>query len=420
MRPIDLVRIAIHDLRSSKLRTLLTGLGVIIGVASVTLLLSLGEGVRAQIGGAFTDLGTTRILVGAASTAAGPGAPTITLDDLAAIEALPPVLDAAPVLPSVAAVTALAQGASAPAPAASGAPAAIGRMSVVGTTPAYFAVAGTDLIAGAPFGAGSVVIDDVALPVLFGPGADAASAIGRGISISGTAFTVSGVARNPLAAIAAGMSGGSGSGGQDAAAASASLATVYRDIAPMMAADGQRFVAQVQLRAKDATRVEEARTAVRDLLYARHGAADVSVTSLARILSQVSDALSVITGFLAALAGISLLVGGIGIMNIMLAAVAERTREIGIIRALGASRGAVTAQFMAEAVAVSLIGGVIGLGLAFAGTIVAQSVLDIPSAVSPGIIALAVGVSTLVGVGFGVLPAYRAARLDPIRALRHD
>ena len=185
---------------------------------------------------------------------------------------------------------------------------------------------------------------------------------------------------------------------------------------PFMALTSQQYVSQVNLRATDPARVEDVRIAVRDLLEQRHGVRDVQVISLARLLDRVNEALSVITGFLAALAGISLLVGGIGIMNIMLAVVAERTREIGIIRALGATRAAVVGQFLAEAVLISVIGGTVGLLLALGAAAVIERAMGVPALVSVSIVALAIGVSSLVGVVFGVLPAYRAARLDPIRA----
>jgi putative ABC transport system permease protein len=195
---------------------------------------------------------------------------------------------------------------------------------------------------------------------------------------------------------------------------------VYLPLEQMMAATDQRFVSQINLRAQDPGRVEAVRLAVRDMLEARHGVRDFQVISLARVLDRVNEALAVITGFLAALAGISLLVGGIGIMNIMLAVVAERTREIGIIRALGATRRAVVGQFLTEAVFISLLGGVVGLAVALLAAAAIDAAMGVPAIVSPAIVALALGVSTVIGIVFGVLPAWRAARLDPIRALRHD
>jgi putative ABC transport system permease protein len=395
MQPLDVAREAITDLRSNKLRSLLTGLGVIIGVGSVTLLLSLGEGVRSEVGSAFSELGTTRLIVSPSVGGVGPPASSLTLEDVAAIEAVPGVLDVAPTLTIP--LRARGSGAELTLPA-------------IGTTAPYFDIAGDPMVVGRPFASpGEVVLDESGARSLFGGTAD--GAVGRDIQVGGLSLRVAGVVANPAVLQSFGGLGG---------AADVRIGFLYVPLERLMSITGQRFVSQVNLRADEPGRVEEVRVAVQSLLEERHGVKDVQTLSLARILDRVNEALAVITGFLAALAGISLLVGGIGIMNIMLAVVAERTREIGIIRALGATRRAVVVQFLAEAILISLFGGLVGLGLALLAAAGIESALDVPAAVSPWIVALALGVSSVVGMVFGVLPAWRAARLDPIRALRHD
>ena len=399
MRVLDFGREALSDLRSAKLRSLLTALGVIIGVGSVTLLLSLGEGVRSQVGATFTDLGTTRLVVAPSGGGLGPTASTITIDDVHAIEAVPGVQDVAASLT----VPLKVKGASDAV-----------TMPVIGTGPAYFDIAGDDFVAGKAFAAdGEAVLNESAVTSLFGSIA-AADALGRQVQVGTATATVTGVVADPA------LGGGGGNFGGGATGTTQATGIVYLPLEPFMAQTSQKYVSTVNLRATDPGRVEDVRVAVRDLLASRHGVQDVQVISLARVLDRVNQALSVITGFLAALAGISLLVGGIGIMNIMLAVVAERTREIGIIRALGATQRAVIGQFLAEAVLISLIGGWVGLAIALVAAAVIDRAMGVPALVSPSIVGLAVGVSTLVGVAFGVLPAWRAARLDPISALRHD
>ena len=287
------------------------------------------------------------------------------------------------------------------------------QLAVFGAGDAYFAIAGDEFLAGAGFaGSKDAVLNESAVKSLFGK-VPAAGVLGQTVRIGTTTVTVVGVVSNP--AIGGGGNFGGAGGGTDQASG-----IIYLPLEPFLAMTSQKYVSQVNLRAADPGSVETVRLAVRDLLAQRHGVQDIQVISLARVLDRVNEALSVITGFLAALAGISLLVGGIGIMNIMLAVVAERTREIGIIRALGATRQAVVGQFLCEAVLISLIGGVVGLVLALLAAAAIDRAMGVPALVSPSIVGLAIGVSSLVGVVFGVLPAYRAARLDPIRALRHD
>jgi putative ABC transport system permease protein len=401
VRPTDFGREALSDLRAAKLRSLLTGLGVIIGVGSVTLLLSLGEGVRAEVGQTFADLGSTRIVVSPAGSGFGPSASTITLDDVDAVAEVPGVLDVAPTL----ALPLLADADGADEPV---------TMAVIGTRPGYFTIAADEFVAGSPFAepADEVVINESAVATLFGEGVTATDALGRELALGDVPYRVAGVIGD-LEIAGGGGFGGPGSG-------RAQVGTAWVPLEPLMDRTDQRFVGQIQVRAADPGQVETVREAVRDLLIERHGVDDVQVISFARILDRVNEALAVITGFLAALAGISLLVGGIGIMNIMLAVVAERTREIGIIRALGATRTAVVGQFLTEAVFISLLGGIVGLLVALLAAAAIEQALEVPAIVSPTIVVLALGVSSLIGVVFGVLPAWRAARLDPIRALRHD
>jgi putative ABC transport system permease protein len=145
-----------------------------------------------------------------------------------------------------------------------------------------------------------------------------------------------------------------------------------------------------------------------------------SVFDMAQIASMLTSITGVLTGLLAAVAGVSLLVGGIGIMNIMLVSVTERTREIGIRLAIGATASQVLLQFLVEAVVLSLFGGIIGILLGFSLSAVAARILSVPLVVDPQIVAIAFAFSAAVGVVFGYFPARRAARLDPIEALRHE
>jgi putative ABC transport system permease protein len=147
---------------------------------------------------------------------------------------------------------------------------------------------------------------------------------------------------------------------------------------------------------------------------------DFRVRDMKEIARMVDRTSGVLTAMLSAIAAVSLLVGGIGIMNIMLVSVTERTREIGIRLAIGALEGEVLLQFLAEAVAISLIGGMLGIALGLVGSAAAAARLDIPFVLDPGVVLLAFVFSAAVGIVFGYVPARKAARLDPIEALRHE
>jgi putative ABC transport system permease protein len=183
-------------------------------------------------------------------------------------------------------------------------------------------------------------------------------------------------------------------------------------------------VINVQVASED--RMDAASEAIRDLLRQRHKLSyrdddDFSVISQKDILSIFGEITSVLTLFLGAIAGISLLVGGIGIMNIMLVSVTERTREIGIRKAVGAKRRDILIQFLIEAMVLSLVGGAVGILLGVAGSLlIARLSEDLVTVVTPQAILLATGFSAAVGLFFGIYPATRAARLNPIDALRYE
>jgi ABC-type antimicrobial peptide transport system permease subunit len=413
MRLIDFLIEAAADLRASKLRSLLTSLGIIIGVASVVVLLSLGEGVRNTVTGAFADLGTTRITVSPAAPGRGMGgggfvpvASTLTLDDVAAVRSLPDVAAAEPLLQAVARVDA----------------GSVTRdMAVTGTGPDYPTLAGQELEQGRTFerDAAEAVVTRTTVERLFG-GADP---VGLSITVNGESYTVVGVVADlnlGFGGQSAAADGGQPGGGPGGTGGGGFRVAIYLPAEAVMEAASTNTVGQILAAAADPVRVDETVEAIDALLLERHGIDDFRVDSLADLLGSFEEIFGVLTGFLAALAGISLLVGGIGIMNIMLVVVAERTREIGIAKAIGATRRDIVLQFLTEAVLISLVGGLIGLALAWLGVLGIGGALGIEAGVTGWIVALALAVSVGIGVFFGVAPAWRAARMDPITALRHE
>ena len=183
---------------------------------------------------------------------------------------------------------------------------------------------------------------------------------------------------------------------------------------------GQRFLRNVTVAVADVSRIDETQSAVESLLAERHGVIDFQIRNMASIIDTATETQNTMTILLGSIAAISLLVGGIGVMNIMLVSVTERTREIGVRLAIGALEHEVLLQFLIEAVVLSSFGGLVGIALATAASIGLSSLLAMPYAFQPGINGLAFVFSAAIGVVFGYVPARRAARLDPIEALRHE
>jgi putative ABC transport system permease protein len=419
MNVFESIRVALRALSANKLRGILTMLGVIIGVAAVIALMSLGKGAQTQITQQVQSLGTNLLFVNPGqgrqqgNVRAGAGnAQTLTYEDAQAIAAeLTDVVTGVAPERQVPGAQLIVSGQN-------------WQTRVVGVTPDYeevrnFHVASGDFISQTQLDSRATVIvlgSNVAQN-LFGD----EDPIGQTVRVSvfgrtGTNARVIGVMETK---------GGSSLQNQDDQAFMP-LTTVMTRLNPARNFQAGNLVSSVTVQVVDENSVDQAIQEIGDLLRTRHRVVDDDfvISSQRDFLNTISQVTGLFTAFLGAVAGISLVVGGIGIMNIMLVSVTERTREIGIRKAVGARRRDILGQFLIEAVVVSLAGGIIGI-LSGAGIsrLVGQINLgaqSIPSIVAPESIILAFSVSAAVGLFFGIYPAMRASRLNPIEALRYE
>jgi putative ABC transport system permease protein len=414
---LDYIKTALDNIGSSKLRSLLTSLGIIIGIGSVVLISSIGGGVSSTITDAFSGLGSTQMTISSSAPVAagdeqsgfggrpsgGGGfggaavASTLSVDDAAALTSVQGVAAAAPVINVVSKVAG---------------PDSTLDIGVTGTTPTYQAATAKTLVEGRIFSkaAPEVVLNQSAAKGLFGT----ADPLGQPVKIGDVSYTVVGVFTDPVSPFAQ-------SGAGRRAEQSGANAAVYMPVGPALTLAGTQKVSQIAVAASSPEVVGATIERIRTTLTQRHdNVEDFTILSFQQLTASFAQVFNTLTIFLAAIAAISLLVGGIGIMNIMLVTVTERTREIGIAKAIGATSGSVVVQFLVESVMLSVIGGVLGLLVAWLGTVALGQLLGLPAVVSISTIATAVGVSAAIGIFFGVFPAWRAARLDPIVALRHE
>jgi len=403
------LRIALRALSRNRLRSFLTTLGVIIGVAAVITMTALGEGAKARIQAAFASMGTNMLVISPGSTSlggvrGGSGTmPSLTWDDLTAIRRdVPSVRAAAAVLRGSASIVSETNNWS---------------TSIQGTSPEYFDVRGWAMSSGSALtqsdveaGAKVIVLGQTVVDQLFGPNVDA---VGQVVRIKQVPFNVIGVAAKK----------GQSPMGQD-----------YDDTAfvpqstfaqKIQGGLGKYLQGTIFVSAKSDTDTAVAQTAISGLLRERHQLRkneddDFQIRNLAEIASAQEEGTKTMTTLLASVAAVSLLVGGIGIMNIMLVSVTERTREIGVRMALGAKPRHVLAQFLIEALVLSIAGGIIGIGLGIGLAVVLGQRFDWPVLFQPEVIMVAAGFSALVGIVFGLYPAQKASQLDPIQALRHE
>jgi putative ABC transport system permease protein len=419
MKLLESLRIALRSIGANKMRSALTMLGMIIGVGAVVGLMSIGQGAQAQISNQIRGIGTNLLFIspgaqqqGGVRQATGTQ-PTLTYEDAEAL-ADP---SAFPEVSMVAAEQ------TQPFQAIAGGQNVFVR--VTGTTPEYQDVRNFRVAVGDFFDRAQV---DAASTVAVLGSTTARNLFGDGDPIGQTLAVAAGQRRVNLRVIGVMESKGAQAFGNQDDVIFVPITTLQRKISLQRTARGTQNVSQIYVSLADeskATRdsaVDRIATALRE----RHRVVqdDFTIRSQEDILQTANQITGVFTLFLGAVAGISLVVGGIGIMNIMIVSVTERTREIGIRKAVGAKRRHILLQFLVEALAVSLIGGAVGvalgMGIAFLVSQAQVNGQNLPAVVTPDAVALAFGVSAAIGLFFGIYPAVRAARLHPIDALRYE
>jgi putative ABC transport system permease protein len=399
---IETLKLALQAIRRNAMRSFLTVLGIVIGVGAVIAMVTIGNGTTAKVTADLAKLGSN--LLFARPGQFGPGRASASAKPFTSrdVEAMREQLGGAK------AITPLSQTSTT---------VIFGSESrsttIMGTDNNFFISQDWSLTSGRQFlagelrgGRGVCIIGETVKKELFG----SLDPLGRRMRVKQVSCEVIGILD---------VKGESSFGGDQDDVILMPLRTFQRRIS------GNTDVSQIYISARDDVDTSKVQSDTEWLLRERRNIAsgdedDFSVRDMKQLAQTVSGTTTVLTGLLGAVAAVSLLVGGIGIMNIMLVSVTERTREIGIRLAIGALEGQVLTQFLVEAVVLSMLGGVIGIALGLGLAAILVNVLHVPFIIDLGIVAIAFGFSALVGMIFGFFPARRAARLDPIEALRHE
>ncbi|MGI8718744.1 MAG: ABC transporter permease [Lapillicoccus sp.] len=405
----ETVRTAYDAIRTRRLRSVLTMLGILIGIAAVMLTVGLGQGAQTKVSDQISKLGSNLLIVSPGSATASTGvrggrgtATTLTSDDAAVLSDPRIAPDIARVAPTSSSSQSLLAGAT------------NWTTNVVGTTPDWLSVRARTVSQGRFFtdadlasGQLVVVIGQTTAIQLFGTGAP----VGQVVSINGQGYTVVGVLDGV---------GSTATGDEDDQAVVPRTTFANR----ISTSANVRSVSTIYLEARDQEGLSAAYQEATSALLTNHGVTlasqDFTVSSQQSLVQTATSTAHILTVLLASIAGISLLVGGIGVMNIMLVSVTERIREIGLRKALGATPRVILRQFLVEASMLGLTGGILGLSLGLVGALVLPGFLGQPVTISAVAAVAALGVSLLIGIVAGVYPASRAARLAPIDALRSE
>lgn len=406
---LETFRTGLDAVRSHRLRSLLTVLGILIGIGAVILTVGLGEGAQAQVRDEISALGSNLLVVSPGSTTSSSGvrggagsATTLTMADARALQSKAVAPDIAAVAPAISTTGSLESAGT------------NWTTSMVGTTPAWLSVRARTVTAGRFLTQADE--DNAANVVVLGP--DTASElglrnpVGQTVTIGSSTYTVVGL----LDSVGSSSTSGSTSNQDDVAVMPASTAALRLGVSSSVNAIYLQATSSSTLSAA----YQEAETTLATLHGVSTAAADFTIASQQSLLDTATETDRTLTVLLGSIAGISLLVGGIGVMNIMLVSVTERVREIGLRKSLGATPSLIRRQFLLEASLLGLGGGVAGVGIGLLGAALLPKVVNQPVTLSPTASVGAVVIAIVIGVGFGTYPASRAARLAPIDALRAE